>query len=142
MAMGKCNCGAVQVEIKGGLTDKMLSLCHCTSCRASTGSIFSVNLSVPTSSLSFPSGEFNLAEYEDKQTDSGNTAVRRFCKTCGSPVETVVRENPDLHYVKGGLFPPSSLPKPSAQIFTRNWEEWESKVHSDVFCAEGGPPAQ
>jgi len=44
---------------------------------------FSVNLVIPTKEITF-TNESNIGLYEDKNTDSGNTAQRKFCKTCGS----------------------------------------------------------
>ncbi|GAA5900834.1 hypothetical protein JCM6882_007676 [Rhodosporidiobolus microsporus] len=136
---GKCNCGAIRVTVSG--SPQVNALCSCTSCRASTGSIFSVNLVVQSKDLTID-GEDNVTEYRDTNTDSGHTAVRRFCKTCGSPIETVVAENPDTHFVKGGLFPPKSLPKPNVELFSRNWEEWQDKHHPDAKVLPGDVPAQ
>ncbi|GAA5833871.1 hypothetical protein JCM11251_005993 [Rhodosporidiobolus azoricus] len=133
---GKCNCGAVRVTINGD--PQANALCSCTGCRASSGSIFSVNLVVQTKNLEI-SGEDNITEYKDTNTDSGHTAVRRFCKKCGSAVETVVAENPDTHFVKGGLFEPKSLPKPSLELFSRNWENWQDQHQPDSKVAQGNP---
>ncbi|GAA6036949.1 hypothetical protein JCM8097_005474 [Rhodosporidiobolus ruineniae] len=137
---GKCNCGAIQVQIPAFPNKN--ALCCCTSCRASTGSIFSYNLVIPTSQITFLTGKFNQSAYEDTKTDTGHTAVRRFCKTCGSPISTIVKEAPEIAYLKGGLFPPHSLPAPSAELFTRNAESWQAQNGGEgVFRCEGNPPA-
>ncbi|BGP13636.1 hypothetical protein JCM10213_007812 [Rhodosporidiobolus nylandii] len=120
---GHCNCGTVTIEVAA--TPDTIALCSCTSCRASSGSLFSVNLVVPAEQLTITSGEGNVTEYDDKNTDSGHTATRRFCRTCGSAISTVVKENPGTHYVKGGLFPPGTLPPAKLEIFKRNWESWQ-----------------
>ncbi|GAA5990165.1 hypothetical protein JCM11641_004242 [Rhodosporidiobolus odoratus] len=137
MTTGHCNCSAVQVEVP--LETLPLVICSCTSCRASSGSLFTVNLIVPSSAFTLLKGEENLGKYEDKKTDSGGTAIRYWCKTCGSPVYTVFSADSNTFYVKGGLFPPKSLPKPVGEIFTRNFEEWQIKHVEEGKCAEGGP---
>ncbi|GAA6003192.1 hypothetical protein JCM10207_001794 [Rhodosporidiobolus poonsookiae] len=127
---GKCNCGAVTVTIPS-MPDSSV-LCHCKNCRASSAGIFSVNLVVHTKDLTIHN-EANTTLYRDTDTDTGNTAVRRFCKTCGSPIVTRVEEDPDTNYVKGGLFPVGSLPAPGMELFTRNWEQWEKK-YGETKC--------
>ncbi|GAA5849551.1 hypothetical protein JCM5353_000394 [Sporobolomyces roseus] len=121
---GSCNCGAVTIEVPDSAFPKESVLCHCKNCRASSGSVFSVNLVIPTKEIKF-SNESNIQLYEDKNTDSGNTAQRKFCKTCGSALLTGVKEAPDNSYVKGGLFEVGKVPKPSMQIYKRNFESWE-----------------
>ena len=44
---------------------------------------FSVNLVVKTDDIKFKD-ESKMSVYEDKNTDSGHTAIRKFCGNCGS----------------------------------------------------------
>ncbi|GAA5877568.1 hypothetical protein JCM16303_003381 [Sporobolomyces ruberrimus] len=128
MPTGSCNCGAVKIEVPDSAYPKQSVLCHCKNCRASSGSVFSVNLVIETDQIKF-NDESNVSVYEDKGTDSGNTAVRKFCKNCGSAILTGVKEAPEKSYVKGGkfyrLFPVGTVPAPAMQIYKRNFEKWE-----------------
>ncbi|GAA5914877.1 hypothetical protein JCM8208_003036 [Rhodotorula glutinis] len=137
MSQGKCNCGSVRVELKNGLPDSSV-LCHCMSCRASSGSLFTVNLVVKKEDLVFH-GEEHIKEYADKNTDSGSTLIRRFCGTCGSPIVSVVQGHDEMQYLKGSLFG-KGIPKPAAEIFSRNFESWESKATEGVHVCEAMPP--
>ncbi|GAA6013197.1 hypothetical protein JCM11491_005211 [Sporobolomyces phaffii] len=127
MPSGSCNCGAVKIEVPDSAFPKESVLCHCKNCRASSGSVFTVNLVIPTDQIKFVN-ESAVKVYEDKNTDSGHTAVRKFCGNCGSGVLTGVKEAPENSYVKGGLFEVGTVPGPSMQIFKRNFENWEQGV--------------
>ncbi|GAA5938252.1 hypothetical protein JCM3775_002928 [Rhodotorula graminis] len=135
MATGKCNCGAISVTLKNGLPESSI-LCHCMSCRASSGSLFTVNLAVNKADLVID-GQQHLREYADKNTDSGSTLLRRFCGTCGSPIVSVVEGNDETQFLKGALFG-KGIPKPAAEIFSRNFESWES-ARDGVHMAEAMP---
>nr|XP_018266058.1 uncharacterized protein I303_00027 [Kwoniella dejecticola CBS 10117]OBR88216.1 hypothetical protein I303_00027 [Kwoniella dejecticola CBS 10117] len=55
---------------------------------------------------------------------SGNEVTRHFCGNCGSPIYTAVAD-PNIVFVKAGLFDPHTIPAPSAHLFARNMEDWE-----------------
>jgi hypothetical protein len=82
---GACNCGAIKISIPKSSLPTYCGLCHCLNCRASSGSLFSVNLPTPTKDISII-GEPKI--YIDRNTDSGHTVGRRFCGDCGSYVLT------------------------------------------------------
>ncbi|GAA5830182.1 hypothetical protein JCM3766R1_002814 [Sporobolomyces carnicolor] len=127
MPTGQCNCGNVQIDVPESAFPKQSVLCHCKNCRASSGSVFSVNLVVKTDEIKFKD-ESKVSVYEDKNTDSGHTAIRKFCGNCGSAVLTAVKEAPEQSFVKGGLFDVGTVPKPAMQLFKRNFESWEQGV--------------
>ncbi|GAA5845640.1 hypothetical protein JCM9279_006058 [Rhodotorula babjevae] len=135
MAKGSCNCSSVSVELKNGLPESSI-LCHCMSCRASSGSLFTVNLAVKKADLVI-TGKEHIKEYADKDTDSGSTLLRRFCGNCGSPIVSVVEGHDEMQYLKGSLFG-KGIPKPAAEIFSRNFERWES-ARDGVHVCEAMP---
>ncbi|GAA6060124.1 hypothetical protein JCM10212_001421 [Sporobolomyces blumeae] len=115
MPTGSCNCGAVKVTVADSAFPKESVLCR----------DFTVNLVIPTKEIEIQ-GEGNVKVYEDGNTDSGHTAVRKFCATCGSAILTGVKEAPDNSYVKGGLFSIGTVPGPKMEIFKKNFEQWEN----------------
>ncbi|BGP05828.1 hypothetical protein JCM10049v2_001643 [Rhodotorula toruloides] len=134
-ATGHCNCGKVTVEVNGGLPDAAI-LCHCTSCRRTSRSVFSTNLVVKKSDLVIK-GEEHIKEYRDTNTDSGCAIIRHFCANCGSPIAGVPEADNSTYFLKGGLFNPHTLPsKVQAELFTRNLESWQ-KVHEGAHPVQG-----
>ncbi|GAA6000910.1 uncharacterized protein JCM10292_006486 [Rhodotorula paludigena] len=87
---------------------------------------FSVNLVVKTASLSI-TGEEHIKQYS-ATAESGNTAIRKFCGNCGSPIMTVVAGPEESAFLKGGLFPSGSLPSPKQELFTKRAEKWEKPI--------------
>lgn len=99
---GSCLCGAVQFTLSG--SPLMAVLCHCISCRKTSGSSFQANniyktsvrsfsISSPTPTLtssqqftitSAPSGKDKVKIYADTSSKSGSTINRSFCTDCGS----------------------------------------------------------
>lgn len=75
MPSGACLCGAVSFEVEGEL--KPPDLCHCTSCRKSSGHCFA-STDVPRSALKVRGGE-NVRWYR-----SSEKVRRGFCAICGS----------------------------------------------------------
>ncbi|GAA5910252.1 GFA family protein [Sporobolomyces salmoneus] len=124
MPRGSCNCGNVTIDVADSAMPKESVLCHCKNCRASSGSLFTVNYVIKTDEIKF-NDESKVNVYEDKNTDSGHTAIRKFCKNCGSAILTGVKEAPEQSYVKGGLFKVGTVPAPSMEIYKRNFESWE-----------------
>ncbi|PVH93142.1 hypothetical protein DM02DRAFT_634812 [Periconia macrospinosa] len=73
---------------------------------------FAVNLLIPTTNVRIK-GIISPKVYSTKAA-SGNTSNRHFCPECGSlvtasPIFTTVTENPDITFVKGGLFPSQNV---------------------------------
>jgi len=65
--------------------------------------------------------------FVDKDSASGNTVNRHFCGDCGTAIMSVVSENPDIAYVKGGPFARLgvALPPAGAHAWWKRKEEWE-----------------
>jgi hypothetical protein len=70
----------------------------------------SSNLIIDSEFITLDGSGLALKSYRDKNTDSGNVAVRWFCSECGSPIRTVVEGKEETSYLKTGklYFWPSS----------------------------------
>ncbi|KAF2113988.1 Mss4-like protein [Lophiotrema nucula] len=77
---GSCNCGNVAVSMTKNVFPSSCSLCHCLNCRASSGSLFAVNIPVPKDAVKI---EGTPKVYVDTG-GSGKSVHRHFCGDCGS----------------------------------------------------------
>ena len=117
---GSCLCGAVRYESQ--VEPLMTAICHCDNCQRQSGSAFSIIVGVPAGSLRFDN-EAGLATYEDRGT-SGKAVHRRFCKSCGSPVLSLVDMMPDVHFIKAGTLHDRSWLKPTAHFWCDTAQPW------------------
>ncbi|CZR54368.1 uncharacterized protein PAC_04252 [Phialocephala subalpina] len=120
---GACNCGKITVKLSESSFPSSVSLCHCLNCRASGGSLFAVNIIVPSKDIEVQ----GLPKIHVDTANSGNHANRHFCGDCGSPIMTIVAEKPETAFLKGGLFAKFGygLPAPGREQFWRRAEKWE-----------------
>lgn len=79
MYTGHCLCGDIRFQYDGPLGP--VALCHCSQCRRSHGSAFSVSAPVQKVHFQLLSGQDRICEYE-----SSPGRYRAFCSRCGSPV--------------------------------------------------------
>ncbi|KAE8160197.1 Mss4-like protein, partial [Aspergillus tamarii] len=121
---GACNCGAVTITISQSSFPKSSLACHCRNCKSSSGSLFSLNLVVPTKDVVITGKPNN---YKEKECASGHHMSRYFCPTCGSAIMSVVSEDPSVAYVKTGVLAKSGmdLPPPKVQAWWRRAEVFE-----------------
>lgn len=79
--VGKCFCGAVEIEVSG--EPVAMGYCHCDSCREwSAGPINAFTLWPPDAVRVIQGGE-HLGDYQ-----KSDTSLRKFCKICGGHVMT------------------------------------------------------
>lgn len=71
---GQCHCGAVRYSVEGNI--KHSSVCHCTSCRRTTGTLTSAWVGYPAAGLT--------VEGEPRSYASSEGVVRQFCPNCGT----------------------------------------------------------
>jgi hypothetical protein len=115
---GGCLCGKVRYTVSGDVI--FSGVCHCTSCKKSTGSAFSAVFAVPSPAVQV-SGE--LSTYVG-QGDSGNATTKRFCPNCGSQVFGEAAIMPDVTMVDiGTLDEPASVPL-QMHIYCRSKLDW------------------
>ena len=93
VAKGSCLCGAVKVSTTS--TNKEVSACHCSMCRKwGGGALLVIECG---SKVSFE-GEENIGVYQ-----SSEWAERGFCKSCGSHLLYLFKQN-HQYYIPVGIF--------------------------------------
>jgi hypothetical protein len=112
---GKCECGAVRYRVP----DEFLyaANCHCSNCRAGTGSAFKPFAGIQREKLEVTDGADTLLVWGD---DMGNHTR---CAVCGSLLYSVVREGAYVHVALGSLVEAPSI-RPTEHIFVGSKAPW------------------
>ncbi len=112
---GACECGAVRYRV----ADEFLyaANCHCSRCRASTGSAFKPFAGIEREKLELTDGAEALLVFGDD--DLNHTR----CGTCGSLLFSVVRDGAYLHVALGSLVDAPAV-QPSSHIFVGSKAPW------------------
>ena len=115
MLSGKCECGTVQYTV----ADEFLyaAHCHCSRCRAATGSAFKAFAGIQREKLELTSGSDNLLVVGDEKLNDTR------CRTCGSLLFSVVRDGEYVHVAMGSLVDAPSI-RPSEHIFVGSKAPW------------------
>lgn len=92
---GRCECGAVQYEVADAFL--YAANCHCSNCRASTGSAFKPFAGIEREKLTVTEGAGGLLVWGEP--DANHTR----CGTCGSLLFSVVRDGEYVHVALGSL---------------------------------------
>jgi hypothetical protein len=79
MLKGSCLCGGVRYEINSELA--VVTNCHCSLCRKTSGSAFASGATIAAASFRFVAGKELIKEWE-----SSPGYHRMFCGRCGSPI--------------------------------------------------------
>ncbi|MFL6028490.1 MAG: GFA family protein [Gaiellaceae bacterium] len=110
---GECECGAVTYRVAD---DFLYALnCHCSNCRAATGSAFKSFAGIEREKLEVTHGADKLLVWGD---DDGNHTR---CGVCGALLYSVVGER--VHVALGSLADPPSI-RPTAHIFVGSKAPW------------------
>ena len=117
---GGCLCGTVRYASEA--EPAMVVVCHCITCQKTSGSAFSLNLLMPTGSVTI-TGE-SLATYEDHSGASGKPFYRTFCSRCGSPIRSSGEAYPGVDIIKVGTLDDASWVKPTAHIWCAEKQPW------------------
>jgi hypothetical protein len=112
---GKCECGAVRYRVP----DEFLyaANCHCSNCRAGTGSAFKPFAGIQREKLEVTDGADTLLVWGD---DMGNHTR---CAVCGSLLYSLVREGAYVHVALGSLVDAPSI-RPTEHIFVGSKAPW------------------
>jgi hypothetical protein len=115
MLNGKCECGAVRYQV----ADEFLyaSNCHCSRCRAATGSAFKPFAGIEREKLVLLSGDDALL------INGEETLNDTRCAHCGSLLYSVVRDGAWVHVAMGSLVDTPSI-RPTAHIFVGSKAPW------------------
>jgi hypothetical protein len=112
---GACECGAVRYEV----ADEFLyaANCHCSRCRAATGTAFKAFAGIERRKLEITAGG-------DKLFIVGNeNSNHTRCGVCGSLLFSVVREGGFVHVALGSLVDAPSI-RPTDHIYVGSKAPW------------------
>src|SRR4029078_8261758 len=112
---GGCECGAVRYQVPAAF---LYSLnCHCSRCRAATGSAFKALAGIERGKLEITQGADRLFVYGSPDAHDTRWAV------CGALLFSVGREGDDLDVAMGSLVHAPSI-RPTDHIFVGSKAPW------------------
>jgi len=112
---GSCECGAVRYRVEDGFRYAMN--CHCSRCRAATGSAFKAFGGIEREKLELTAGADRLLV---RGADDLNDTR---CGVCGSLLFSVVRDGAYVHVALGSLVDDPAL-RPTMHIFVGSKAPW------------------
>jgi hypothetical protein len=112
---GGCECGAVRYRVTDAFEYALN--CHCSRCRAGTGSAFKPFGGIPRERLEVVEGADRLLVWGDEE---GNHTR---CGVCGSLLWSVVRGGGWVHVALGSLADEPSI-RPQGHIFVGSKAPW------------------
>jgi hypothetical protein len=113
--VGGCECGAVSYEVEDAF--RYAANCHCSRCRAATGSAFKSFAGIEREKLAVTEGADKLMIVGEE--DANHTR----CAACGSLLYSVVRDGGYVHVAMGSLQDEPSI-RPSEHIFVGSKAPW------------------
>jgi len=113
--IGACECGAVRYRVPDEFRYAMN--CHCSRCRAGTGSAFKSVAGIERAKLEIVEGADRLLVWGEP--DANHTR----CATCGSLLFSVVRDGDYVHVALGSLVDAPSI-RPGRHIFVGSKAPW------------------
>jgi hypothetical protein len=112
---GKCACGAVRYRVADAFL--YAANCHCSNCRAATGSAFKPFAGIEREKLELTAGADALLVFgEDDLNDTR-------CAKCGSLLYSVVRDGEYVHIALGSLVDEPTI-RPTGHIFVGSKAPW------------------
>ncbi len=116
--LASCLCGAVALEIHGGI-DAIIH-CHCSRCRKSSGTAYATNGFIQRSGLRITRGEEQVRHYELKPG-----RLRHFCGVCASPLYSSNRYDPERLRLRLGILDSDILERPISHNFVSSRACWD-----------------
>ena len=113
--VGECECGAVRYRVTDGFL--YAANCHCSRCRAATGSAFKAFAGIEREKLEITEGVDALLVFGEEGLN--NTR----CGACGSLLFSVVRDGAYVHVALGSLVDAPSI-RPTKHIFAGSKAPW------------------
>ena len=112
---GRCECGAVRYRVPDEF--RYAANCHCSRCRAATGSAFKAFAGIQRDRFEVTQGADGLLVIgEDELNDTR-------CAACGSLLYSVVRDGEWVHVAMGSLVDAPSI-RPSEHIYVGSKAPW------------------
>jgi hypothetical protein len=115
MLAGKCRCGAVQYEVSDAFL--YAANCHCSQCRAATGSAFKSFAGIEKEKLTITEGFDDIAVFGEERLNDTR------CAACGSFLFSVVRAGAYVHVSMGSLVDTPTI-RPTEHIFVGSKAPW------------------
>jgi hypothetical protein len=112
---GGCECGAVRYRVADAFL--YAANCHCSNCRAATGSAFKPFAGIERQKLEITEGLDKLLVFGEEELN--NTR----CGVCGSLLFSVVRDGAYVHVAMGSLTDVPSI-RPTEHIFVGSKAPW------------------
>ena len=112
---GACDCGAVRYRVADEF--RYAANCHCSRCRAATGSAFKPFAGIEREKLEITNGLDGVLIVGER--DSNHTR----CAACGSLLFSVVRDGAYVHVAMGTLVDAPSI-RPTEHIFVGSKAPW------------------
>ncbi|WP_281560791.1 GFA family protein [Thalassomonas sp. RHCl1] len=134
MYLGKCLCGAVNIRVKGEISE--IIHCHCSLCRKSSGTAYATNGFVNSADFEVTQGQELLASFAFKPG-----RCRHFCSACGSPVYSSNEQEPGRVRVRLGIFDSDIRERPGSHNFIGSKANWD-ELDADLPRYEGFEPGR
>ena len=115
MLVGQCQCGAVRYRVPDAFL--YAANCHCSRCRAATGSAFKAFAGIERTKLEITQGMNSLLVFGDDELNDTR------CEKCGSLLFSVVRNGEYVHVAMGSLVDAPSI-RPTEHIFVGSKAAW------------------
>jgi hypothetical protein len=113
--LGECECGAVRYRVTNEFRYSMN--CHCSRCRAATGSAFKAMAGIERGKLELTDGADRLLVH------GGDDLNDTRCAACGSLLYSVVRDGEYVHVALGSLVDVPTI-RPTHHIFVGSKAPW------------------
>jgi hypothetical protein len=117
MIKGQCECGRVQYEVAGEITD--FSHCHCSQCRRLHGAAFASFGAVARDRFRYAAGGSDVRTYA-----SSETIDRVFCGICGSNILADFKPEPEVLYITMGTIDGQPTCPPAYHQFVGSKAPW------------------
>jgi hypothetical protein len=112
---GGCECGAVTYTVMDAFAYAMN--CHCSNCRAATGSAFKAMAGIEREKLTVTSGEEQLLLIGEPDWHDAR------CRECASLLYSLVNQGTYVHVAMGSLIDAPSI-RPTHHIFVGSKAPW------------------
>ena len=122
---GACHCGKIRYEAE--VDPEAVSICHCTDCQTSTGSVFRTNVPIPGKDFKMLSGTPTI--YVKTTADSGNPRAQAFCPECGTQLYATSADDQKVFGIRVGTCNQRAQLVPQRQVWCRSALPW---VHIDT----------
>jgi len=113
--VGRCECGAVRYRVADAF--RYAANCHCSRCRAATGTAFKAFAGIERHSLEVTEGSDRLLVVGEEESNDTR------CGTCGALLFSVVRDGAYVHVAMGSLVDAPTI-RPTAHIFVGSKAPW------------------